>query len=74
MLVGGLDITAVLGGEVLIENMGIVKIPRPAAQGDDEEERGGWDEGRGALRSEAEARAPSIVGAAAGGCDGNGCQ
>ena len=68
--VGGADLAAVFGGEVLVEDVGIVEVPHAAAGCDEEEERGGRDEARGALDCEEETRAPGVVSAAAGERDG----
>ncbi len=35
-LVGGLDVAAGLGGEVLVEDVGVVEVPDAAAGGDEE--------------------------------------
>ena len=44
-LVVGLNIAAVLGGEVFVEDVGVVEIPGAAADGDQQKERGGGNRG-----------------------------
>ncbi len=70
-LVVGLNIAAVLGGEVFIEDVGVVEIPRAAADGGQKEDRGGGNQARGTLRGQPEPGAPAVFGAAAGQCDGD---
>ena len=53
-LISGLYVTPVLGGQVLVENVGIVEIPCSTADCGYEEKRRRRDETRGALRGETE--------------------
>ena len=55
-LVVGLDVAAIFGGEVFVEDVGVVEVPDAAADGDEREETRGGDEAGSALRSEAHAR------------------
>ncbi len=66
-----LDVPAIFCGEVLVEDVGVVEVPRAAADGDDEEESCGGDEAGCTLASQTDARGPCVVRAAAGERDGD---
>ena len=52
-LVVGLDVAPVLGGEILVQHVGVVVIPGAASDGDQQEDRRGRDKPRRALPTRA---------------------
>jgi hypothetical protein len=70
-LVVGLDVAAVLGGEVLVEDVGVVEVPAAAGDSEEQEERGGGNEAVHALAGETQARGPGVVRTAASEGDGD---
>ncbi len=54
---------AILRGEVLVEDVCVVEVPRATANGDDCEDSSGGDETRRSLPGKADSRGPCVVGA-----------
>ena len=70
----GLDVAALLGVEVFVEDVRVVEVPGAGADGDESEKQGRRDEPRSALQREAGAGAQGVFGSAAGERDGDDAQ